>query len=119
MEQDLINRKETDIDITRNVKIIEWLKSQLLTDIAVLFKSLVNGLKEDVRDALTDSISNIIIVSYLLAKRLGITYNTIELRMEKKIRLGILEEHDVERYYGDLSELSHHLNMNRSPKSPD
>ena len=109
----MIHRKETDIDITRNIKIIEWLKSQLLMDIAVLFKSLVIGVKEEVRDAIADSIANVIIVSYLLAKRLGITFNVIELKMEKKIRLGIIEEHDVEKYYGDLSELTRHLELNR------
>ncbi len=109
----MVNRKEADIDITRNIKIIEWLKSQLLTDIAVLFRSLVSGVKEEVRDVIADSVSNVIIISYLLAKRLGITYNTIEMKMEKKIRLGIIEQHDVEKYYGDLSELSHHMDLNR------
>lgn len=113
----MINRKEADIDITRNVKVIEWLKSQVLMDIAVLFKSLVSGVKEEVRDTIADSISNIIIVIYLLGKRLGITYNTIELKMEKKIRLGIIEQHDVEKYYGDLSELARHLNQNRQKES--
>lgn len=109
----MINRKEPEIDITRNVKIIEWLKSQLLMDIAVLFKNLAAGAREEVRDAVADAIANIIIVAYLIGKRLGITYNSIELKMQKKIRLGIIEEHDVEKYHGDLSELSHHLSLNR------
>ena len=82
-------------------------------DTAVLFKSLVSGVKEEVRDVIADSIANVIIVSYLLAKRLGITFNVVELKMEKKIRLGIIEEHDVEKYYGDLTELSRHLDLNR------
>ena len=29
---------DREIDITRNIKIIEWLKSELLTDIAALLK---------------------------------------------------------------------------------
>lgn len=115
----MVNRKETDIDITRNVKIIEWLKSQLLADIADLFRSLVSGIKEEVRDSIADCISNIIIVAYLLAKRLGITYNVVELKLANKIRLGIIEEHDVEKYYGDLSELSHHLSLNRNKNSAE
>ncbi len=107
-------RKDTNIDITRNIKIMDWLKSQLLADVALLFKSMVSGAKEEVRDAAADAVSNIIIVTYLLARRLGITYNAIELKIQKKIRLGIIEEHDVEKYYGDLSELSHHLSFNRA-----
>lgn len=112
----MINRKEADIDITRNIRIIEWLKSQLLADIADLFRSLVSGVKEEVSDSIADCISNVIIVSYILAKRLGITYNIVELKMTNKVRLGIIEQHDVEKYYGDLSELSHHLTLNRGQK---
>ena len=107
---------DKEIDITRNIKMIEWLKSELLTEISVLFKNLVNGFKEDAHDILADSISNIIIVSYLLARRLGIAFNNIEMKIEKKLRTGIVEEHQLEKWYGDLSELSKHLNNNRDQK---
>ena len=109
----MIDRKEMDIDITRNVKIIDWLKSQLLSDVADLFKCLVRGIKEEMRESIEDCISSIIVASYLLAKRLGVTYNSVELKIADKIRLGIIENHDVEKYYGDLSELSHHMKLNR------
>jgi len=42
---------DREIDITRNIKIIEWLKSELLTDIANLFKVLVNGVREEVHES--------------------------------------------------------------------
>jgi hypothetical protein len=32
---------------------------------------------------------------------------------ENKIKLGLVENHDVEKYYGDLSELAKHLNSSR------
>jgi hypothetical protein len=107
---------DKEIDITRNIKIIEWLKSELLTDIAALFKILVNGAKEEVHEAATESLSNIILICYLLGKRLGISYNSIEIKIENKIKLGLVEEHDVEKYYGDLSELTKHLNCSRIRK---
>ena len=44
---------------------------------------------------------------------MGISYNSIELKMHNKIRLGIIEEHDVEKYYGDLTELARHLKSSR------
>lgn len=100
---------DKEIDITRNIKLIEWLKSELLTDIANLFKVLVNGVKEEIHDSVSDTISNIILISYLLGKRLGISYNVIEMKIYNKIKLGLVENHEVERYYGDLSELSRHL----------
>ncbi|MCX7923017.1 MAG: MazG-like family protein [Clostridia bacterium] len=104
---------DKEIDITRNIKIIEWLKSELLTDLANLFKVLVNGMKEEVHDAISDTLSNIILISYLLGRRLGISYNSIEIKVENKIKLGLIENHDVEKYYGDLSELAKHLNSSR------
>jgi hypothetical protein len=105
---------DKDIDITRNIKIIEWLKSEMLTDIANLFKTLVNGMKEEVHGPISDTLSNIILISYLLGKRLGLSYNAIELKIESKIKLGLIENHDVEKYYGDLSELAKHLNSSRA-----
>jgi hypothetical protein len=107
---------EKEIDITRNIKIIEWLKSEMLTDLANLFKALANGMKEEIHDSVSDTLSNIILISYLLGKRLGISYNSIEIKVENKIKLGLIENHDVEKYYGDLSELSKHLNSSRIKK---
>ncbi len=104
---------DKEIDITRNIKLIEWLKSELLTDVANLFRVLVNGVREEVHDSVADTISNIILISYMLGKRLGISYNSIEMKMHNKIKLGLVENHDVERYYGDLSELSVHLGGSR------
>jgi len=104
---------DKEIDITRNIKIIEWLKSELLTDVANLFKVLVNGVKEEVHESISDTLSNIVLICYLLGRRLGISYNSIELKIENKVKLGLIENHEVEKYYGDLSELSRHLNSSR------
>lgn len=104
---------ERELDITRNIKLIEWLKSELLTDIGNLFRVLVNGMSEEIYDSIAEAISNIILISYLLGKRLGISYNAIELKMRAKIKLGLVEDHDMEKYYGDLSELSKHLDSSR------
>lgn len=107
---------DKEIDITRNIKTIEWLKSELLTDVANLFRVLVNGMREEVQDVLSETLSNIILICYLLGRRLGISYTSIEMKIENKIRLGLIENHDIEKYYGDLAELSKHLNMSRVRK---
>ena len=104
------------IDITRNIKIIEWLKSELLTDIANLFKVLVNGMNEEIHEAISETLSNIILISYLLGRRLGISYNAIEIKIQNKVKLGLVDNHDIEKYYGDLSELSKHLNSSRNKR---
>lgn len=108
---------DKEIDITRNIKLIEWLKSEILTDLANLFKILINGMKEEVHESVAETLSNIILISYLLGRRLGISYNAVEMKIENKVKLGLIENHDVEKYYGDLSELAKHLNSSRITKT--
>lgn len=107
---------DKDIDITRNIKMIEWLKSELITDMASLFKALVNGVREDIHESVTETLSNIILISYLLGRRLGLSYTAIEMKIENKIKLGLVENHDVEKFYGDLSELAKHMNSARAKR---
>jgi len=59
---------DKEIDITRNIKIIEWLKSELLTDIANLFKAMINGVREEVHEVVSDTLANIILICYLLGR---------------------------------------------------
>jgi len=101
-----------NMDITRNIKLIEWLKCELLTSIATFNQLLYKG-KRGSLEALTDVIANIILVSYLLARRLGITFASVDLKLMSKIKLGITEGHEIEKWYGDLSELSEYMNRNR------
>ena len=105
---------DKEIDITRSIKTIEMLKSELLTELADLYKVLAGGARDELHEAVGDVLSNIILISYLLGKRLGVSYNAVELKIRSKIRLGLVENNDVEKYYGDLSELSKHLGSSRS-----
>jgi len=100
------------IGITKNIKLIEWLKSELLNGISALYQLLLKGSK-DSQEVITDTIANIILVSYLLARRLGITFAAVDLKIKSKIKLGITDQHEVEKWYGDLSELSGYMNRNR------
>lgn len=102
------------IDITGNIKMIERLKSELLVDIANLFRILVNDVKEELHESISETLANIILICYLLGRRLGLSYNAIEMKMESKIRLGLLDSNNSEKYHGDLSELAKHLNSSRA-----
>lgn len=100
------------MDITKNIKLIEWLKSELLSGVAAFYRLLFKGSKGS-QEAVVDAIANIILVSYLLAKRLGINFAAVDLKIKSKIKLGITEQHEVEKWYGDLSQLSGYMNRNR------
>lgn len=101
-----------NIDITKSIKVIEWLKSELLTTVASLFDILVKGAKNS-QDAIVDVLANIILVTYLLGKRLGVSFEKIDSKIESKAKLGVIEEHKIEKWYGDLSGLLDYLKRTR------
>ena len=94
------------MDITKNIRIIENLKSELLAGIAQLYSRMSADDCEDLKEIALDTLSNTIIISYLLSRRLGLDYTAIEKDIASKIRLGLIQEHETEKYFGDLSALS-------------
>lgn len=102
-----------DIDIVKNMKTVEWLKSELLTNIAYLHKVFVDT-EESSKENLEDAISNIIMESYVLGKRLGINFKDLDTTLKENIKLNLIEEHKIERWYGDLSSLLEYLNQEKS-----
>lgn len=101
-------RRDKGSDITKNVKIIEWIKNEILLSVSDLFNLLFKGVKS-IDDSLHDCIASIIMLSYLLAKRLGIDFNEIDYKIKEKLKQGIKEEHSIETWFGDLSDLEKHM----------
>lgn len=97
-----------DVDIIRNLRTIEWLKSEMLISIANAYKLLAKG-EDDIKENLEDLISNMVLLSYLLGKRLGLKYEDIDSNIQEKIKLNLIEDHKIEKWHGDLSELLEHI----------
>lgn len=97
-----------NVDISRSIKIIEFLKCELLNSVSAVFEALFKGTKEG-QQMIIEGLANIILVTYSLARRLGIEYSSIDKKVKEKARLHILEEHHLEKWYGDLSSLYQHL----------
>ena len=101
-------RIEKGSDITKNVKIIEWIKNEILISVSDLFNLIFKGVKP-IDDKLQNTLANIIMITYLLAKRLGISFSEIDYKIKEKIRIGIDQNHSVESWYGDFSNLKKHM----------
>jgi hypothetical protein len=97
-------KDKKDMDIIKNLRTIEWLKSEILISIASLYELLAKG-EDNIKEDIEDLTSNIILLSYLLGKRLGLNYKDINSSLQDKIKLNLIEGHKIERWYGDLSEL--------------
>jgi len=48
------------------------------------FKVLVNGVREEVHESVAETLSNIILICYMLGRRLGVSYNSIEIKINNK-----------------------------------
>ena len=53
-------------DVTKNVKIIEWMKKELILSVGDVFDLIFKGVKP-LDEALHDTLANIIMITYLLA----------------------------------------------------
>lgn len=80
-----------DLDIMGNMKLIETYKNYLLSTVADLFVTMGKGSRAGM-DEINDELAEIIILSYLLGKRVGIDYNDIDERLTKKLKLGAVEQ---------------------------
>lgn len=100
-------RKE-DFNIMSDVKVIESLKAQLLSVVSEFFTLMTRG-SNIAQEAILDCISSGIIILYILADRLGYSYTAVDENMQKKLKVGIIEDDVVERQGKNLSRLNTHL----------
>lgn len=98
-----------EFDIARNIRVIEWLKTELVEAVAALFKGMLKGSEE----AILDCLASIVITAYILGRRIGVNFGRIDLKIETKLRLSIEEAHEVEKWYGDLSALNQYLDSKK------
>ncbi len=100
--------KKESLNIMSDVKIIEDLKAQLLCIIGEFFRLLTKGSNVAV-EAILDCISGAIIILYILAERLGYSYSAVDETMQKKLKVGMIEEDLVEKNGKSLSKLYNHI----------
>ena len=94
-----------EAEITKNIKVVEWLKADLINSTAALYK----GMLRNKDDQWLDALASIIITCYVLSGRLGAGFSRLEIKIEAKLRQGIEQEHEMEKWYKDLSGLLGHL----------
>jgi hypothetical protein len=95
----------TDRSIARHLKVLDWLRAELVGGVAALFKATALGSQ----DAIADALSSILLTTYVLGRRLGISFAQLELRAALRAQELAKTGHEVERAYGDLSALQKHF----------
>ncbi|MCX7903614.1 MAG: MazG-like family protein [Caloramator sp.] len=80
-----------ELDIMGNIRLIETYKTFLLIAVSDLHISMLKGSRANL-DEIKDELSQIIILAYLLAKKLGIEYSSIDDKVMKKLRASLLDD---------------------------
>ena len=70
-----------EIDVAKNLKTIEWLKAELAASVGGLFKALL----KTGNDAVADALAAIIIVAYILGRRVGMRFQLIDATITSKL----------------------------------
>ena len=101
------------MNISTNLKAIDMIKGEILSEIAHLYRTLADYDEIGDYESVTNEIATVIAMDYILARRLGIGYASIDKKISNFIRelLGIGEEngHELEIEFSDMSELKKYL----------
>ncbi len=91
------------------MRLIEWLKAELITQVGALYQPMAQNSEQAIRDG----IAGVVVSCYILARRLGITFDSLDKSILKKVEQNIKSEHEVEKRFGDFSEYQQHLRLKR------
>lgn len=104
--------KNQSLDDSANQNVVEWLKGDLVESVGALLKSLLRTGSE----ATADALANIIIICYVLARKVGINYQSIDMKIMHKINGSISDVYEFEQMYGDLTEFKNYLDRKENKK---
>ena len=104
--------RKKEMDPNSNLRVIEWLKAELVDTMAQLLKSLLRTGS----DATVDALATLIILAYVLGRRLGISFQIIEMRIKHKLNHTINEATETDRKDGDLFLLQNYLEGKENKK---
>ncbi len=98
-----------DIKIANNIRTVERLKCELLKSVSELFCDIGAEADSETNIRIADDAANVINLTYVLCRRLGIGFDEITDFMKAKLDRAIDEQQSIEKNYGDMSELRERL----------
>jgi len=96
-----MTRSTQEIDIAGNIRLIEWLKAEIINGVASLFRALL----KNSQDLTTEALANIITACYFLGERVGLSFEDVDTRIVSRLKSHLEDEHQLEKWHGDISRL--------------
>jgi ABC-type transporter Mla subunit MlaD len=100
---------EPRVDVGRSAKAVDWLKAELVAAVAETFRGFNRGKEE----AALDGLAEVVLAAYLLARRAGASFTRLDMRLEALCRANVAQDHQLERWYGDMTALADHLEQRK------
>ncbi len=100
---------EKTLNISANLKAVDTIKSEVLFEIANLYRTLSEYGDVSNEKKVIESISTIISTGYILARRLGLSFSDVDDKITEFLDMAVAEDHEFELQFSDMSELKHYI----------
>ncbi len=97
------------MEISTNIKAIDTIKSEILSEVAALYRALADYDEVGEYENVSNSIATIIAMDYILARRLGLTYKGIDGKIKDLLSIAEENGHELEVAFSDMSELKKYM----------
>ncbi len=91
-------------EVGRNARAVEWLKAETVAAVGEALRAIAQGRE----DGVLDGLAQVVVASYLLARRLGMPYARLDLKIDALLDANVAQDHQLEHWYGDMSSLRTH-----------
>ena len=95
--------------ISTNMRAIDTIKSEILSEVAQLHRTLAECDEINGYDDVSDEIATIIAMDYILARRLGIGFGAVDAKINELLGIAVDNNHELELEFSDMSELRKHI----------
>lgn len=95
--------------ISTNMKAVDVIKSEILSEVSSLYRTLAECDEVEGYESVSRSIATIIAMDYILAKRLGIGFGAIDNEMNNLLTMAVDNNHELELEFSDMSELRKYI----------
>ena len=96
---------DKDFHIARNIKVVDWIKTQMLESLTLLYK----GLQEPDEEKVLEGLAEGLLWHYLLSRRLGIPFHELEEKIISKLHTYKNQGHHLEEWFQDFSVLEEYM----------
>ncbi len=97
------------MNIAANVRAIDIVKSELLSEIAKLYRTLSEYEDAPIYDEVLEELASINAMSYILAKRLGMEFECVDDKMLMLLSTAVQNGHELEVEFSDMSKLADYV----------